>query len=130
MTARLGSARPTFARLIATNEPRCRCPRNTPSGSARTIAIAIAAPESWRCSQVFSRIRLALVDDELERVDEDAEVVEEAEDHAVLRTRAHGVSRRWAMTSSPSATSASSTASPPATMISVLNASRRARKIG
>ena len=54
----------------------------------------------------------------------------EAEGHATLLERAHGVSARSASTSRPSAISASPIASAPATMISVLKASRSARKIG
>src|SRR5919109_3055289 len=60
ITARLGSARPTFDTLIATNEPRCRWPSQTPSGMASARATPTAAPESWMCSTVLSRIRLVL----------------------------------------------------------------------
>ena len=42
-TTRLGSARHTFPRLMATNEPRCRCPSQTPTGTAITSEIAIAS---------------------------------------------------------------------------------------
>ena len=70
----------------------------------------------------------ALVDDELERVREHIQV--EAGDQVVLRALLQGVSARSASTRSASATSARATASAPAAMISVLNASRSARKIG
>ena len=60
MMARLGSARPTLAALIATNDPRCRCPSHSPIGSAISSETPIAAPLSSRCSTVFvsSRSRL------------------------------------------------------------------------
>ena len=54
ITARLGSARPTFEALIARSEPRWRWPSQTPSGTAIASAIAIAAPDRITCSQVFS----------------------------------------------------------------------------
>ena len=127
ITARLGSARPMFATLIATNEPRWRCPSQTPSGSASDERDGHGRAGQLQVLPGLLQDQRPLVDDELDRVREDAEV---RGDHAVLRARAHGVSARWRRTSSPSATSASSTASPPATMISVLNASRSARKIG
>ena len=51
--------------------------------------------------------------------------------HAVLPSLAHGVSPRWSSTSSPSATSASATAMPPAVKISVQKMScSSATKIG
>src|SRR5919106_6252236 len=56
ITARLGSARPTFETLIARNEPRCRCPSQTPSGIAIASATPTAAPDSQMCSSVLSPI--------------------------------------------------------------------------
>ena len=48
ITARLGSARPMFDALMARNAPRCRCPSQTPSGMAITVATAIEASEISR----------------------------------------------------------------------------------
>src|SRR5215211_6768241 len=61
ITARLGSARPTFDRLIARNDPLWRCPSHTPSGIATARASPIAAPASSRCSTVLSPIKLRLL---------------------------------------------------------------------
>ena len=84
MTARLGSARPMLARLIATNEPRCRWPRQRPSGTAIASAIAMAAPGQNHVLQSLLEQQPALVDDELESTAEDAE----RGDHAgLLRVR-------------------------------------------
>ena len=57
ITARLGNARPMFARLIARNDPRCRCPSQMPSGIAIRSAIPIASPLITRCSTVLFHIR-------------------------------------------------------------------------
>src|SRR4051812_13428204 len=48
ITARLGSARPTFEVLIARKAPRWMCPSQRPSGTAITVAIASDAPNSLR----------------------------------------------------------------------------------
>ena len=55
ITARLGSARPMLATLIATNEPRWMCPSQTPSGSAITSDTPIAAALSSRCSTMLGQ---------------------------------------------------------------------------
>ncbi len=60
MIARLGSARPMFDALIAMNEPRCRCPRATPSGIAMTMLTPIAANDSSRCSTVLVSMKWRL----------------------------------------------------------------------
>src|SRR4051812_19565717 len=60
MTARLGSARPMFDTLIATNEPRCRWPSHTPSGIAITQATPSEASDSHTCSTVLSQINPVL----------------------------------------------------------------------
>ena len=74
ITARLGSARPTLPTLIARNEPRCRWPSQTPSG----IAISERDRRSPRRRGAGARAscratKRRVVDDERERVDEDAE---------------------------------------------------------
>src|SRR3954469_19013669 len=56
MTARLGRARPTFDTLIATNEPRCTWPSQTPSGIAITQATPSEASDSHTCSRSLSQI--------------------------------------------------------------------------
>src|SRR3954453_10347744 len=48
-SARLGRARPRFEMLIARNENRWMCPRNTPSGRPMTIAMPTASAEIARC---------------------------------------------------------------------------------
>src|SRR6266498_1310904 len=53
ITARLGRARPTFDTLMARNDPRCRCPSQTPSGIAIAMATPTAAPDSQMCSSVL-----------------------------------------------------------------------------
>src|SRR6185437_12727659 len=45
-----GSARPTLAALIATNEKRPVWPSHNPSGSASRMANAVDRPDSSRCS--------------------------------------------------------------------------------
>ena len=94
ITTRVGSARPTFARLIATNEPRCRCPSTTPSGTAITTETARPAADSSRCSQVFSRISARSSTMNSSAADEDVDGG--GQDHAVLRAYAQGVSNRCA----------------------------------
>src|SRR5205809_7165532 len=59
-TARLGSARPIFATFTARNEPRCRCPSQSPIGSATAIAIATATAEIAMCSTDLCQRRPAL----------------------------------------------------------------------
>src|SRR4051794_16986859 len=56
VTARLGSARPTFDTLIARKEPRWAWPSHTPSGIAMTVATARDARDSQMCSTVLSQI--------------------------------------------------------------------------
>jgi hypothetical protein len=56
ISARLGTARPTFEALMARNPPRPWCPSHSPIGMAITHAMAIAAAESFRCGQVSSHI--------------------------------------------------------------------------
>ena len=60
ISTRLGRARPRFDALIAMNEPRWRCPSQTPMGSATKSAIPSAAPESSTCWSVLCASRSTL----------------------------------------------------------------------
>jgi hypothetical protein len=55
ISATLGTARPTFEVEIARNAPRLAWPSQRPSGSATAIAIAIAAPVTFRWSHSSGR---------------------------------------------------------------------------
>ena len=49
-TAKEGTERPRFATVTAATLPRRVCPTMTPTGSPIRSAMAMAASESWRCS--------------------------------------------------------------------------------
>ena len=89
---RLGSARPMFEMLIATNEPRWKWPRITPSGQRdreRDPERGSGEPE------LLERLvpeQARMVADEADRVREGAPAEGVGEDHALLQ----GVITRWA----------------------------------
>ena len=82
ITARVGSARPMFETLIATNESRRRWPSPTPIGSAMRERDPDRGAGEPRCSTVLSREESGVVADEPERVDEHGE---RCGDHRRLR---------------------------------------------
>src|SRR3954462_14643533 len=57
ITARLGSARPTFDTLIARKPPRCRCPSQMPIGSAMRAATKKPAANSLSVSRMLCHTR-------------------------------------------------------------------------
>ena len=91
-------------------------PSQIPSGIANAVAIRVATSASWIWVQVSSSIspepahthgaglRLAFVEDELDRVPEGPE---HGEDHR-LTARSHGVAARWMRSTASSSTVASS----------------------
>ena len=123
-----GTARPTFATVTATNEPRRVWPSHRPIGRPTTIATAIAAPASSSCLIASGMSwppptwaaagALALVQDEVDRVAERAEEGERA-GHAG-RLRVQGVTRRWSRSTRPSSAAAITTHRPPASTTFVL----------
>ena len=124
ITAMVGSARPIEDVPRAKKSPRCRCPSQSPSGTAITRAIAERGERELRRLGCLLQQQRGVVGDELERVDE------EGGDHQ--RIRLHGVRARWRSASSASAPSASRIArAPPATSsVRKMSGCSRASKIG
>ncbi len=121
----LGSARPMFETLEAKNSPRCLCPSQRPSGKRDHQTDPDRGERQLELLEREVQQEADVVDDEAERVDERPGLELRGEDGHARLTRIHGVSARSSTCSSPSAVSASATASPPAAKISVLKTSCR-----
>lgn len=103
----VGSARPKEARLTARNAPRPVWPISMPMGSAITAATTVASSEYWRCST--SRWAMPSGPDHwAELVSQVARFLRSSITAQAPRSWVHGVHSHWTVTSSASATRASS----------------------
>ena len=123
-----GTARPTFATVTATNEPRRVWPSHSPTGrpdddrhgdrGARELELLDRERDELAAADLGAAGALALVQDEVDRVAERAEEGERA-GHAG-RLRVQGVTRRWSRSTRPSSAAAITTHRPPASTTFVL----------